>query len=72
MKAKELLKHYFSGSVFTGEALRLFSREVVSGTIKDGKDYLQLFESDRWRMPEPDATILTPSGDKCYLYEVAA
>ena len=71
MKAKELLKHYFKSSVFTGETLRLFSREVMSGSIKDKKDYLQIFESDRWRMPEPDATIITPTGETCYLYEVA-
>ena len=71
MKAKELLRHYFSGRVFTGEILRMFSRGVVDGSINDSKDYLQLFESDRWRMPEPDATILTPTGEKCYLYEVA-
>ena len=72
MKARDLVKAYFRGNVFTGETLRKFSRELISGNIKDNKDYLQLFEPDRWRMPEPDATIITPEGATCYLYEVAA
>ena len=72
--AKQLLCAQNAGSVFEGKAFVGIDlvHEVVEGTINHRATYIQAFNTQTFFGIDPDVTFVTPRGEKCYLYKIAA